>query len=393
MQQKLKLGMLSYVHFFVDFACAFWVNSMILHNGTKHIPALVCYDSRASVPDGTSFFWLILYNFLAFTLQLPLGMLCDRLHQKRPWWMAALGCALIGLAGVVAFVAGEVSPEALYMQNEMLTMSILLGLGNAFFHVGAGVRVLQMGERMTPVGIFVSTGAFGICLGGLFSRNLSPTFYEYRLFIFSVLIILLSFAAAVLLLLGSKMDSCQISVHKNGQKNREENAGIIFLLFLVVALRSFQGSILNFSWNTGTLIPLIFALCIVAGKALGGILADWFGVPLATLPLLFSALLFLWSENNMFFGLAAVLLFQTSMPITLSLMHKQMPALPGTAFGLLSFALFVGYFPKFMHRYYWTNVPWHYPVYIYSIVTGISFILLVLLLGLWYRNRVEEPMA
>lgn len=439
MRQGLKLGILTYVHFFVDFACAFWVNYIILEDGTRIDlrDLMLCVDSHYVISNGNILFWVMLYNFCAFALQLPLGMLLDRLHQKKPWWMAAFGCALIGIAGVV----GNISRH--YMLPQMISMSLLLGIGNALFHVGAGVRVLQMGERMTPLGIFVSTGAFGICLGSIFcsiytSANANPYEYnrlsEYRGHHWDegimggllLIVTLLSFTAALVLLLGSKMDSLktdvrkggqmdssQISVHKNGQMDFV-NAVSIVLLFLVVTLRSFQGSFVKFSWNTGVPIMLLFALCIVAGKALGGILADRFGVPVALIPLLLSALLFLKSED-MLPGLGAILLFQTTMPITLSLMHKQLPALPGTAFGLLSFALFVGYLPKFLSIYsginvsgyrvvigkwsfykfsyivakWWLRMKWQGGVYVYSIVTVLSFILLVFLLSLQYNRKGE----
>lgn len=343
-----------------------------------------------------------------------------------------MGCMLLGIAGLVAFRVRILRPETSYYSlPEMIAMSLLLGLGNALFHVGAGVRVLQMGERMTPLGIFVSTGAFGICLGGIFCDTLTSSYASDAtgvLTLFSFIVLLLSFAAAAVVLMAAKLDSLNIDIHKNGQTGVREailktkwdivgnftqtktwNAGIIFLLFLVVALRSFQGSFVRFSWNTGIPITLLFALCIVAGKALGGILADCFGVPLSLLPLLLSALLFLQSEKILF-GLGAILLFQTTMPITLSLMYRQLPGLPGTAFGLLSFALFVGYLPKYLFRYscfgaisgsasvgdhflasFSSHVAkwwWEYwEPYVYSIVTGISFLLLVVLLYLCHRKE------
>lgn len=444
MQQGLKLGILTYVHFCVDFACAFWVNYIVLFDGTW-IGGVSCY-----VPaNGNKLFWVMLYNFCAFALQLPLGMLADRLHQKKPWWMAAFGCALIGIAGVM----GVCTNYTYYTMSRMFPVFILLGLGNALFHVGAGVRVLQMGEKMTPLGVFISTGAFGVCLGSVFCNTIqSERMYgeQREMLALFILILLLSFASVTVLLLGSKMDSpgmsvhksrkkafsqisvrkpeqdntfripvhkkgqndwLSISVHKNGQMDFVNGVSIV-LLFLVVALRSFQGSFVQFSWKTGIPITLVFALCIVAGKALGGILADRFGVPLALIPLFLSMLLFLKSED-MFFGLAAILLFQTTMPITLSLMHKQLPALPGTAFGLLSFSLFVGYLPKFLSAYSGINVygprlyigDWSFQEfsyriakwwtayqkpYVYSIVTGISFLLLVTLLYLCYQFRKER---
>lgn len=433
MRQGLKLGILTCVHFLVDFACAFWVNYIAQFDGSVRREWGCFGGYYESAFDGDMMFWLILYNFCAFALQLPLGMLFDRLHPKKPWRMAALGCILIGIAGVVAVCGHIFVLKRNYTLPEILIMLFLLGIGNAFFHVGAGVRVLQMGERMTPLGVFVSTGALGISLGSFLCSNLGDyincmtnwcislgdilcnnfTVEEDKIMLyFLVIMSLLFFTTVALLFWGSIMDSCKKKdVYKSGQKN-PSSAMIIFFLFLVVVLRSFQGSFVHFTWDIDSRAILLCSLCIVVGKVLGGVLADRFGVPLTLIPLFLSALLFLESKD-FWFGLGAILLFQTTMPIILSLMHKQLPALPGTAFGLLSFALFVAYLPKFLLQYslmhvfadkafvgkwfdvevYHDAVEWwrkYQEPYVYSIITGISFLLLVFVLWFWHRKERRE---
>lgn len=349
--QRLSLGTLTYLHFYVDFACAFWMNYMII----------CCYEEDESSINVYIFWLVLLYNFCAFVLQLPLGMLADRLHQKKHWWMAAFACVMIGIAGVVFFRVYQFRRAVYGIMPEMIVMPFFLGLGNALFHVGAGVRVLQMGERMTSVGIFVSSGAFGIFLGGLFWHYLtrSYSFHYYVIDSYMTIIVwlfaviaVLSFVAAVILLLNSEIDRGKINVPKNGQKN-SRSAWIMFLLFMVVTLRSFQGSFLQFSWDGFFPITMIF---------------------------------------------------------TLSLMYKHLPKLPGTAFGLLSFALFVGHLPRFLFDYYKITALWYrnsfwkwsvadistrvgswwmqyHGTYVYSIVTGISLVLLVFLLCLCHRKE------
>ena len=44
---------------------------------------------------------------------------------------------------------------------------LLLGLGNALFHVGGGVDVIRDGGKCEKLGIFVAPGAMGLYLGGL----------------------------------------------------------------------------------------------------------------------------------------------------------------------------------------------------------------------------------
>ena len=100
-------------------------------------------------------------------------------------------------------------------------------------------------------------------------------------------------------------------------------------------------------------------------------------------------------------GLIAVLLFQTTMPVTLSLMHRQTPGHPGMAFGLLSFALFLGSLPGMVlriwkdlngiiilprqNRFIWILQEVFRYEHIGSTVAAISLLLLLVVLFLWWR--------
>ena len=77
---------------------------------------------------------ILVYNFCAFVLQLPLGAVLDRIGGRRtPMVFAAVGCALT-LTGA-------------------MTSPVLLGLGNALFHVGGGVDVIRDGGKCEKLGI------------------------------------------------------------------------------------------------------------------------------------------------------------------------------------------------------------------------------------------------
>ena len=65
-----------------------------------------------------------------------------------------------------------------------------------------------------------------------------------------------------------------------------------------------------------------------------------------TVTLLLAAGCFLLGENPVF-GLLALLLFNMSMPVTLYLLARYLPGLPGFSFGLLTFALFLGFLPTY----------------------------------------------
>ena len=137
--KHLRLLAYSLGHFWVDFSCA------------------LLMFSRLSGQSGWAL-CVLLYNFCAFALQMPVGLLADRWERKGR--TAALGCGLAAL--------GWVLPPFL--------AAVIAGVGNACFHVGGGIQVLNDGgDRAAPLGVFVSPGAFGIFFGTLLgSRSAFP---------------------------------------------------------------------------------------------------------------------------------------------------------------------------------------------------------------------------
>ena len=81
---------------------------------------------------------------------------------------------------------------------------------------------------------------------------------------------------------------------------------------------------------------------------MGGFAADKFGTVKTTIfSLGIAAALFLISSQAVP-GIIAVLLFNMTMPITLWVMAKIFPGAKGFSFGLLTFALFLGFLPKYI---------------------------------------------
>ena len=60
--------------------------------------------------------------------------------------------------------------------------------------------------------------------------------------------------------------------------------------------------------------------------------------------LLLSALFYAFGDH-MISGLLALFFFNMTMPVTLYLLAQQMKEMPGFAFGILTFGLFIGYLP------------------------------------------------
>ena len=124
-------------HFLVDFGCA-----------------LLIFRTVSASGDPTVLF--ILYNYCAFALQMPVGLLADKLNRNA--LMAAAGCALVALG--CAFSAVPLAAAA------------ISGVGNALFHVGGGVDVLDDSEgKASSLGVFVSPGAAGLFLGTMLGKG------------------------------------------------------------------------------------------------------------------------------------------------------------------------------------------------------------------------------
>lgn len=295
------------MHFLVDFLCA-WAMF-------RHFQA----------GEGAYLNFLI-YNFCAFALQMPLGACLDvaRSGKKSKWYAAAWA----GLGALVTALG-------------TLTHPAVLGLGNALFHVGGGVDVTvsdfakHRGGR--DLGIFVAPGAIGLYLGTRLGKQEG-----------SMLPLFAALVAMVVLfrLLWKNLPGTQEEpVPAKQQKGQLRCVAIC--CFAVVVLRSWIGFEVNFSWKSEALLGFLAVLAVASGKGLGGVLSAKFG-PGRTMTgsLLLAAGCFLLGHTPVF-GLAGLLLFNMSMPVTLYLLAGQMRELPGFSFGLLTFGLFLGFLPVY----------------------------------------------
>lgn len=298
----LHLALYSAAHFWVDFSCA-----------------LLLFGTLAGSPD----FWscALVYNFCAFALQMPLGLLADRLNRNG--LLAALGCVLISAACLLS------PPGAM----------AAAGVGNALFHLGGGIDVLNGGGRKAAaLGVFVSPGAAGLFLGGALGKSASPPLWLGPLG-------LLALAAGMAGLLRRPSGNAAPSL-SGGQ-------GALVPLFLVVVLRSYMGMNQSFPWKTGLWAPAL-TLALVLGKAAGGFAMDRLGPRRAAARSLGAAAVMYLGAAFPLPGTAAVFLFNMTMPITLWAAARALPGAKGFAFGLLTFGLFLGFLPSFLG---WPGLP------------------------------------
>lgn len=296
-----RLCVYSAGHFWVDFSCALLMFAQISGRGEWALCAL-------------------LYNFCAFAMQMPIGLLAGRLGRNGS--TAALGCGLVTAGWALAPLP--------------IAAAVAAGLGNACFHVGGGVQTLRDGgDRAAPLGIFVSPGAFGIYFGTLLgNRDQVPGWISAAG--------LVLFALALLFL---ERRAGETAAPEGAPSQNQDALPVLVCCFLVVVLRSYLGMVMSFPWKTGGwAFGVVCALAL--GKAAGGFLGDRLGmVRGAVLSLGLSAVLFLLSGSP-WAGTAAVLLFNMTMPITLWAAARLLP--PGLAFGTLTFALFLGFLPVWL---------------------------------------------
>ena len=291
----------SILHMFVDGICAFAMFSRFYEH-------------------------MLIYNFCAFALQMPLGAMLDFLNVKRTQ-NDAITCALVGVG--LTILGTWIHPA-------------ILGLGNALFHVGAGVNVIKEDEanalKGQAIGVFVAPGAWGLFLGTQATKGG-----------ISILQIVITCILLVMLKLFTQQKKDIVF-----ERHFERSKNILLICcFVVVILRSYVGMAVVFPWKTTVLSSTLAVLAVVLGKMAGGILAARFGVKRTIVTSLGIATVCYLLSSNMIMGILALFLFNMTMPITLYLLVKNWKEFPGFLFGILTFGLFLGFLPV----YYSIQIP------------------------------------
>ncbi|MBQ1505167.1 MAG: hypothetical protein IIZ48_00175 [Erysipelotrichales bacterium] len=330
------IGILSILHMLVDFVCAFSLYGILLHEGGQ---------------------MFLVYNFCAFALQMPLGVVLDA-------WNLRKGNMLPGIVftalGVIMTLTGT------------FTSVMILGTGNALFHVGGGVLTIHEDDHAgfagRGLGVFVAPGAIGLCAGTLISSMAHKE---------TVIAVCALIAANGVLALIHCLKNAQANASPKSIKPAKEYLPVLIGCFLVVVLRSFTGMAMSFPWKTGAAVTLISVLFVAFGKAAGGFVFSKYSRKTAgTVTLLGAAVLFALGKN-MIPGMLGLFFFNMTMPVTLYMLKEKMPDTPGLAFGILTFGLFIGYLPV-----YYGVLSVHDPLWI-----GTAGSLLSLGIFLWVWNR------
>lgn len=308
----------SILHFLVDGVCAF---AMFGYFATQR----------------NWYLNVLLYNFCAFAMQMPLGVVLDgmcgkRSGQRRTWKFTP--SFVFAVLGVILTLLGA------------FTHPVVLGLGNALFHLGGGVGTIHEDEAKgwqgRGLGVFVAPGALGLYIGTKFAKNSAGTGWTGLVFVGVVMLLCL--------VCGMRISQRKDKVQEKATQEPLGNsllwliAGCVF----VVILRSYIGMAVSFSWKTTLFAGTVAVLAVVLGKVAGGFAAAGFGIRRTVVVSLgLAAVCYLFS-GKMVAGLLALFFFNMTMPITLYLLVQRLKELPGFAFGLLTFGLFLGFLPVYL---------------------------------------------
>ena len=296
------------MHALVDFASA----------------AVIYHAIRSNNLDIAAMFNTIVgYDILAFGSQVFLGMLTDRFRSPRPVMLS--GFAFIALS---MFLSGPLPMAA----------AVVVGLGNALFHVGAGAVSLRVspGKAIWP-GVFVGPGAIGLAFGIRYGKQ--GVFPE------PVLIGLI--VISIVLALFAHLPEMPYKAPPSRPPVRF-GAMIVILLMVTVLVRSVGGMIGGGYCAKTPYTALYIAGAAFLGKCLGGWIADRFGwLKVSVAMLLVSAPMIAYGYTWLPVIIGGMLLFQMTMPVTLVAIAQVMPRRPATAFGLTCLALILGALPTF----------------------------------------------
>lgn len=294
------MALYSLAHFWVDLSCAFLVFRTLLDSGDL----AMC---------------LLLYNFCAFAMQMPLGLIADKLDRNG--LVAAVGCLLVALA---------------YLSPIPLVTAVVAGMGNALFHLGGGIDVLNGSrKKAAALGVFVSPGALGLFIGTAWGKGSVPALWVGPLG-------LVLLATAILTIAKGPSGNAPMD------PTPVRGYAPLLPLFAVVVLRSYMGMNQAFPWKGTGQWAVLLTLALVLGKTAGGFLMDKLGPRKASAAsLLLAAVLYLFCDVPVL-GTIAVFLFNMTMPITLWAAARVTPGAKGFAFGLLTFGLFIGYIPTWL---------------------------------------------
>lgn len=349
------LGAYALAHAAVDACCAVMLWSAY-------------HDGRLTAGSAWSAF--LFYNLLAFAIQPLVGLAADRLRIGRG---AAVAGALLTVAAMpLALLPGDIGVAV-----------VVAGLGNAVFHVGGGIVSLRAAPgRAAPVGVFVAPGAAGLAAGILAGKAGGPG-WPFAAALLALTVVLAIARPPRFADRPAPLDTGGAGSRRRPTRAPLADAGMIAvtLILAVIGVRSYVGLTLALPWKSDLGLLVALTATVVAGKALGGLLGDRLGWrPVAVMALLLSLPLLALAGGSPAAGIAGLLLFNLTMPVTLAAVAAMLPrGREGFAFGLTCLALFVGAAPSLVG---WATPP--SPAVLAALILPAAA-------ALWFALREREP--
>lgn len=333
----------------MDFSCAFLLFRLVRIN---------------AIPASSVVFTFLLYNCLAFGLEFLIGLFFNPRTARFSAFcgeiLLAIGL-LLGITVVNAFHcsggAFGSSPIVSFFSSTKngscgglpMVACVLVGVGNACFHVGGGIDTLTRNRgKNWRSGVFISTGALGLALGIRFGDNpeLGVTFVH--------LLVLTTVVATALWFICKRTDfDLEPCDENNRQVAFSENAldKYSFCRLIAVLFVVFSRSVVSFAapeiWNVRNLAEfpgISLAVAAFLGKFFGGFGSDFSNARFCSVFAAIAAIPCLCLVSNPILFWAGVLLLNSTTAITLTSAARLCGNLVGFAFGLTTLVLLGGYF-------------------------------------------------
>ena len=295
------------------------------------ITEIMCFYFLTDVTNNARFVWLIpfIYDGLAFVPQSIIGYISDKCAKIN---FSTIGTILMVMAYISYYV----------MHTTIWLPLILLCLGNGCIHInGAEVTLKNSEGKLSHSAIFVAGGSFGVISGKLLANSIAPYWF--------IIIFALTMIPFILLANTYKNSKEKMACTKFNYANTNIAPKLIILLAVfVVVVRGYMGYGIPTSWNKTVLQTVLLFVTMGIGKALGGILADAYGIrKIAVISTALSIPFLCFGDNIMVISLIGVMLFSMTMSITLAILVSVLKNNPGLAFGLTTIGLFLGTAPIF----------------------------------------------
>lgn len=277
--------------------------------------------------------FILVYNVLAFVSQPITGIMTDILKQKDRMLCGAVVC----LSFAVFLTMTMSYAESKQMLMTGFLVSAFLGVGNSLFHVWGGKRiVMQVGNEMRHLGVYVSTGALGLSVGVLFHSWLLEFLLLSAIFFLTVICLFYVEMPDV-----SIDKGCQSGITPSCISPVNSYAVcLLLLIMLLVSFRSFLGNVVSFTMTKNDTMILLTGIISMLGKMSGGWIAHRLGIAKTFLVSMFIVCICL----QMHCGFLNIFAINCTMPITLYWANCLLKGREGLAFGLLALALLPGYY-------------------------------------------------